>query len=264
MTGTIRLFQVDAFTDSLFGGNPAAVCPLEAWLPDDSLQAIAAENNLSETAFLVAVAVDDADYEIRWFTPTAEVDLCGHATLASGFVLFEKLGFGKQTVRFMSKSGVLDVARDEGSLVMDFPSRPPVAAVFPDGIEAALGVRPLEYLSADKHMAVLADETAVRTARPDLRYIAGLSGDGLILTAEGSDCDFVSRYFAPHMGIDEDPVTGSAHCVLTPFWVQRLSKRRLTARQVSRRGGDLICELDGDRVKIAGRAVLYLEGTIRV
>jgi len=263
MTTPIRLFQVDAFTHRLFGGNPAAVCPLEAWLPDQTLQAIAAENNLSETAFLVPSSADGADYEIRWFTPTAEVDLCGHATLASGHVLFNVLGFDKQTVRFGSKSGPLDVVREDDVLVLDFPSRPPVPAVFPDGIESALGVRPLEYLSGDMQVAVLADETAVRGTQPDLRYIARHAGGSLIVTAEGENCDFVSRYFAPHVGIDEDPVTGSAHCVLTPFWAKRLGKQRLTARQVSKRGGDLVCELAGDRVRIAGQAVLYLEGAIR-
>ncbi len=263
MTTQIRLFQVDAFTDRVFGGNPAAVCPLEAWLPDETLQAIAAENNLSETAFLVRADDEEADYRIRWFTPTAEVDLCGHATLASGHVLFNALGLTKQTVRFISKSGRLDVTRDSDSLILDFPVRPAVPAVFPEGVEAAIGVRPLEYLSGEMHMAVLADEAAVRRARPDLRYIAGLGGGGMILTAEGDSCDFVSRFFAPQLGIDEDPVTGSAHCILTPFWARRLGKQRLTAQQVSKRGGDLVCELAGDRVRIAGRAVLYLEGTIR-
>lgn len=264
MSSPVRLFQVDAFTDRLFGGNPAAVCPLEAWLSDETLQAVAAENNLSETAYLVPAEDDAADYQIRWFTPAAEVDLCGHATLASAHVLFHCLGLDKQTVRFLSRSGPLNVARKGEVLVMDFPGRPPAPAVFPDGIETALGVRPLEFLSGGMNMAVLADEAAVRKVRPDFRYIARLPGDGLIVTAEGDACDFVSRYFAPHLGIDEDPVTGSAHCVLAPFWARRLGDRELSARQVSKRGGDLTCAVVGDRVKIAGRAVLYLEGTIRV
>ncbi len=262
MTGPLRLFQVDAFTDRLFGGNPAAVCPLDRWLPDETLQAIAAENNLSETAYLVAADGDAADFHIRWFTPAVEVDLCGHATLASGYVLFHVLGFDRQTVRLTSKSGPLQVARTQDGLELDFPARPPAPSVFPDGIEQAVGARPLEFLSGGMNMAVLANEASVRQVRPDLGYIAQMKGDGLIVTAEGEDCDFVSRFFAPHVGIDEDPVTGSAHCVLAPFWSKRLDKLRLHARQISRRGGALTCTVAGDRVKVAGQAVLYLEGTI--
>jgi len=194
----------------------------------------------------------------------AEVDLCGHATLASGHVLFNILGFSEQTVRFSSRSGILTIVKGEDGLVMDFPAQPPTPAVFPDGIEPALGVRPLEYLTASMNVAVLPGEAAVRAVRPDLGFIRRLPGAGLIVTAEGEQCDFVSRFFAPKVGIDEDPVTGSAHCILAPFWAPRLGKHRLVARQVSARGGDLTCEVAADRVKLAGKATLYLEGTIHV
>lgn len=267
MSGTpnrIPLYQVDAFTDRLFGGNPAAVCPLDSWLPDQELQAIAAENNLSETAYIVPSEEAGADYRIRWFTPASEVDLCGHATLATGYVLFHCLGFDGQTVRFSSRSGILSLDRDGDELALDFPSQPARTAPFPDGIERCLGVRPLEFLSGGFNVAVVADEAAVRAVKPDFGYIARMPGLGLIVTAEGDACDFVSRFFAPAVGIDEDPVTGSAHCVLTPLWAQRLGKTRLDARQISARGGVLTCSLEGDRVRIAGKAVLYLEGTIRV
>jgi len=264
MTQPIDIYQVDAFARSAFGGNPAAVCPLSDWLPDDVMQSIASENNLSETAFIIPASGNDADYEIRWFTPAIEVDLCGHATLASGCVLFEKRGFEGETLRFKSRSGLLEVSREGDRFVLDFPSQPPRPAAFPDGIERALGVRPLEFLRADKNMAVLADETAVAAVTPDLAYIAALPGDGLIVTAEGEDCDFVSRYFAPHAGIDEDPVTGSAHCVLIPYWAARLDKSAMQARQISARVGDVSCRLQGDRVKIGGHATLFLEGTIHV
>ena len=264
MTQAIDIYQVDAFSSAPFRGNPAAVCPLEGWLPDHVMQSIAAENNLSETAFLVPADGDGSDFEIRWFTPSIEVDLCGHATLASGFVLFERRGFDGQTVRFTSRSGPLEVSREHGRLVLDFPSQPPRPVPFPEGIERALGVRPLEFLRADKNMAVLADEAAVASVSADLAYISRLPGDGLIVTAEGDSCDFVSRYFAPHAGIDEDPVTGSAHCVLIPYWAARLDKTEMEARQISARVGEVSCRLEGERVKIGGHAALFLEGTIHV
>ncbi len=257
----IALYQLDAFSARPFGGNPAAVCPLEAWLDDGLLQAIAAENNLSETAFLVARG---DDYELRWFTPTVEVDLCGHATLASGWVVFNRLAPGRDTVTFHSRSGPLQVSGSGELLTLDFPGKPPKP--FDDGgtVAEAIGVRPLEVLKADKLLAVLPDEAAVRAVQPDLPRIAALPGDGLIVSAPGETCDFVSRYFAPHAGIPEDPVTGSAHCVLAPYWASRLGKARLEARQVSTRGGELVVEERGARVLISGRVAPYLEGRIRV
>jgi PhzF family phenazine biosynthesis protein len=262
----LPIYQLDAFAEAPFSGNPAAVVPLEAWLPDEVLQAIAAENNLSETAFLATAADDPAhDFALRWFTPEIEVDLCGHATLAAGAALFERMGFSGERVRFSSRSGTLAVARAPGGRYeLDFPARPGAPAEIPDGLAEALGgIAPVAFVVADKNMAVLSDEAAVRAVRPDLGFIANLPGDGLIVTApaaSGGDC--ASRYFAPHAGIAEDPVTGSAHCTIVPYWAARLGQSELHCRQLSARGGDLYCRLDGDRVRIAGRARLYLEGRI--
>lgn len=258
----IPIYQVDAFADRPFAGNPAAVCPLDAWLPDAVLQAIAQENNLSETAFLVPRG---EDWELRWLTPAMEVDLCGHATLASAFVLFDVLGVDRPAVVFHTRSGPLTVKRAESGLVMDFPAiaARPATPEQADAVASALGTEPLEVLASAKPLAILPDEAAVRAAAPDLRQVAAFEG-GLIVTAPGSDCDFVSRYFAPHHGIPEDPVTGSAHCILAPFWAGRLGKTDLAAHQVSARGGRLGCRLMGDRVELCGSAVLYMEGTIRV
>lgn len=258
----LPLYQVDAFTDRVFGGNPAAVCPLSEWLADEVLAAIAAENNLSETAFVVP---QGDDWELRWFTPTAEVDLCGHATLATAFILFDAHP-DREQLRFQTReAGVVTVRRDGDRLVLDFPSRPAKPVTIPDGLTEALGgVAPQQLRRASKNLAVFEDEATVRSLRPDFRYIAEMDGDGLIVTAPGDEVDFVSRYFAPHVGIDEDPVTGSAHCTLTPYWAERLDERRLSARQVSTRGGTLHCTLVGDRVEIGGQAVLYLEGTITI
>ena len=246
-------YQVDAFTAHAFGGNPAAVVPLDAWLPDGVMQAVAAENNLSETAFIVP---EGEGYRIRWFTPAAEVDLCGHATLASAFVVKRFLDPGAAQIVFDSASGPLTV--------MDFPSRPP--APWDDGglIEAALGFAPLEVQKATKAVARLDSEAAVGAAELDLPKVAALPSDGLIITAPGDQVDFVSRYFAPHVGIPEDPVTGSAHSVLIPYWAQRLGKDVMTAKQISPRGGDLRCQLAGNRVKIAGQATLFMEGKIHL
>lgn len=264
----IPLYQLDAFTDSRFAGNPAAVCPLETWLPDATLQAIAAENNLAETAFFApAAGASDADYDLRWFTPTTEVALCGHATLASGAVVMERLAPRRERVAFHSASGVLTVARREDLYVLDFPAQPPETIARPaDALEALCGEAEavLQAPRGGKAMAVVADAAAVRAADPDLERVAALPADGLIVTAPGEDCDFVSRYFAPHAGIPEDPVTGSAHCVLTPYWAARLGRTELSARQLSSRGGELSCALIGDRVEIGGRVAAYLEGTIRV
>jgi PhzF family phenazine biosynthesis protein len=257
----IPIYQVDAFTDRLFAGNPAAVCPLPEWLPADLMQAIAAENNLSETAFFVA---EGPEYSLRWFTPAVEVDLCGHATLASAYVVLQHLRPDSDSVVFHTKSGGLEVVRGGDRLVMDLPSYPPQPCEEDGLLRAALGVEPEEVLLAHEHMAVYPDEAAVRALAPDMEGLKASGAVAVIVTAPGTDCDFVSRFFAPKFGIPEDPVTGSAHCALTPYWSERLGKRRLHARQVSPRGGELHCELKESRVAIAGRAVLYLEGTIEV
>jgi PhzF family phenazine biosynthesis protein len=254
----IRLYQVDAFTDQPFKGNPAAVCPLASWLPDETLQAIALENNLSETAFLVG---SDGRYRLRWFTPTVEVDLCGHATLASAFVVFEKLEPELNAVEFTTQSGVLRVTRADGRLRMDFPSRPPQMPAEVPGLADALGATPREVGLSRDVLAVFEREEQVRALRPDRARTLALERS-VIATAPGSDCDFVSRFFAPNYGIDEDPVTGSSHTTLIPYWSRRLGKKTLHARQLSARGGELFCEDRGDRVSIGGRAVLFMEGTI--
>jgi PhzF family phenazine biosynthesis protein len=258
----LRLFQVDAFASRVFAGNPAAVVPLDSWLDDATLQAIAAENNLAETAFFVP---EGDDFRIRWLTPAAEVDLCGHATLASAWVVFNVLEPGRSAVRFRSKSGPLGVSAEGDRLALDFPSRPPAAA---DGsfaaVAAALGARPQAVLAARDYLALFADEAEVRALRPDMARTAALDRMAVIATAPGDDCDFVSRFFAPAVGVPEDPVTGSAHATLVPYWSTRLGRRRLFARQVSARGGELWCEDRGERVSIAGRAVPYLEGTLTI
>jgi len=257
----IPLFQVDAFTGRVFGGNPAAVCPLEAWLDDAKMQAIAAENNLSETAFFVEAG---DHYELRWFTPTAEVDLCGHATLATAHVLFALLDEPGDTVAFETRSGRLTVSRDGKRLVMDFPALPPEPWGASDALVAAMGAAPAELLGNVNCVAVYSSEADVRGLAPDIGRVAALPYEGVIATAPGEAVDFVSRYFAPKFGIPEDPVTGSAHCELAPYWAKRLGRQRLTAHQVSARGGELDCEVKGDRVLLTGRAVTYLEGIIEV
>ena len=259
---TIPIFQVDAFTSRVFGGNPAAVCPLESWLDDATMQAIAAENNLSETAFFVG---GGGEYEIRWMTPTAEVDLCGHATLASGWVVMNRLESGRAEVTFASRSGPLKVVRQGELLALDFPARP--AAPVEDGetMGAALGRAPRLVLGARRdYLAVFDTEEEVRGLRPDMGKVAALDRHAVIATAPGRDCDFVSRFFAPALGIPEDPVTGSAHCTLVPYWAARLGKDSLRALQVSARGGELFCQQRADRVLIAGRAVPFLSGTIEL
>jgi len=257
----LPLYQVDAFTSELFSGNPAAVCPLDSWLDDRTLQGIAAENNLSETAFLVR---SGAGFELRWFTPLVEVSLCGHATLASAYVVFEILGWPREAISFQTrKSGVLTVTRRGGLLEMDFPARPAVPLEEPAGLERALGARPELVLgSAEDLLVILADERTVRELRPDFTALAGIESRGIIVSARGGPGDFVSRFFAPAVGILEDPVTGSAHCVLVPYWARVLGKQDLHAVQVSRRGGELFCRDRGERVTIAGKAVLYLKGEI--
>jgi predicted PhzF superfamily epimerase YddE/YHI9 len=257
----LPLYQVDAFAGNLFAGNPAAVCPVETWPDDSVMQAIAAENNLAETAFL---APEGDGYRLRWFTPELEIDLCGHATVASAFVLRECLGYSGDRIRFFTRSGELGVDFDGELYALDFPSRPPVECPPVPGLEAALGT-PSDWLGKSRdHLVLYGSEDAVRALTPDFTALDRTDVFALIATAPGSDCDFVSRFFAPRAGINEDPVTGSAHCTLIPFWAERLGKEKLFARQVSRRGGELWCELRGDRVRIAGRAVLYLEGSIRL
>lgn len=257
----IRQYQVDAFATRIFEGNPAAVCPLDAWLDDSLMQSIAAENNLSETAFFVK---SERGFQLRWFTPVAEVDLCGHATLASAHVLFAILGHAGNSIAFETRSGVLTVKRQGRQLVMDFPSVPPLPCAAPASLLSGLGLPPAKILAADDYFVVYDSEESVLAIRPDMARLAALDLRGVIVTAPGLKVDFVSRFFAPKFGIPEDPVTGSAHCSLTPYWSARLGKQVLNARQVSRRGGDIQCELKGDRVALSGHAVTFMEAEIFV
>jgi PhzF family phenazine biosynthesis protein len=252
---------IDAFTARPFHGNPAAVCPLQRWLPDATLQAIAAEHNLAETAFFVPRG---EDFELRWFTPTIEMDLCGHATVASAFALHRLMSDSRDRWTFHSKSGPLVVSRDGDWFALDFPSRPPEPCEAPPGLARALGATPLEVGKARDLLVRFENEAAVRALRPDFAEMEKLDTVGVIATAEGDRVDFVSRFFAPRAGVPEDPATGSSHCTLIPFWAKRLGKKRLEAHQLSARGGEFRCEDRGDRVSIAGRAVRYLEGTIEV
>lgn len=255
------LWQVDAFTRRRLAGNPAAVVVLEDWLPDATLLAIAAENNLSETAYLVP---DGGDFHIRWFTPTVEVALCGHATLASAWVVLERLEPGRARVVFQSQSGPLPVDRSGERLVLDFPARRLEPVVDASAMRQALGGAPREILGGFAWLALYESEAEVRALAPNMAALVETGVHGAIATAPGTDCDFVSRYFAPAAGVPEDPVTGSAHTLLAPFWAERLSKRSLFARQVSARGGELWCTLEGERVRIAGHVTPYLEGKIEV
>ncbi len=256
----LRMFQVDAFSRQIFGGNPAAVVPLTEWLPDTLMQNIGMENNLAETAFFVPA---DRGFQLRWFTPAIEVDLCGHATLASAHVLCQHLGYHKERIHFFTRSGELIVEKAEKGYRMDFPCDrlEPVPALEP--LEKGLGRKPLEvYKGREDYLAVLGSEAEVQGLQPDYRALATLGGRGVIATAPGTSFDFVSRCFFPAAGIDEDPVTGSAHTTLTPYWAERLRKDTFRARQISKRGGELLCELHGKRVHLIGSAVTYLEGTI--
>lgn len=255
----IQQYQIDAFSPRAFAGNPAAVCPLASWPDDGLLQAIAEENNLPETAFFVPSA---KGFRLRWFTPLREVDLCGHATLASAHVLFDIMGYPKPEITFETRSGDLFVQRKGALLEMDFPAQPPVACSAPEALIKGLGQVPVEVLAADDYVAVFASEEAIRAITPDFTLLSQLDRRGVIVTAPGSDVDFVSRFFAPKYGISEDPVTGSAHCELTPYWAKRLGKTALAARQVSKRGGDLLCELKDDRVLLSGAAVTVMVATI--
>ncbi|MEZ5398634.1 MAG: PhzF family phenazine biosynthesis protein [Bryobacteraceae bacterium] len=260
----LRHFQVDAFTSRLFGGNPAAVCPLAEWIPTRTMQSIAAENNQAETAFFVP---EDGGFELRWFTPTVEVKLCGHATLASAFVLWEFLGYEKPEIVFETKSGELTVTRlADGKLQLDFPTLPPQRCQPHERLIDGLGTQPLEVLAAHYYMAAFPREQDVHTLSPNMDALSQLDKMGVIATAPGDDptVDFVSRFFAPAAGIPEDPATGSAHCTLTPYWSQRLSRKKLHALQISRRVGEFWVEDRGDRSLIAGHVTPYLAGTINV
>jgi PhzF family phenazine biosynthesis protein len=259
----IPVYQVDAFTSKVFEGNPAAVCLLGSWPEDSLLQAIASENNLSETAFLVP---NESGFDLRWFTPLTEVALCGHATLASAFVLFKQRKWPKQSVRFQTRrSGELVVTRQKRLLEMDFPARPAHRIGSPGGLAEALRADPAEVFGSEEDLlVVLESEAAVRAARPDFALLENVTDRGVIITAEGEKCDFVSRFFAPRVGIPEDPVTGSAHCVLIPYWAAVLGKSELHALQVSKRGGEIYGRNLGERVKISGKAVLYLKGAINL
>lgn len=257
----LPIYHVDAFTSRLFGGNPAAVVTLDAWLPDDVMQAIAAENNLAETAFVLP---REERAPLRWFSPTIEVDLCGHATLATAHVLLTHHYPTRQEVSFDTRSGVLSVARSGSGLSLDLPARPGRPVDVSDALVDALGVRPREAYLARDFLAIFDEETDVRTLQPDIAKVAALDAFAVIVSAPGDEVDFVSRFFGPRAGIPEDPVTGSAHATLVPYWAARLGKLRLSARQLSARGGELDCELSGDRVIVTGAAVEYLRGEIEI
>ena len=249
------------YSTTVFQGNPAGICPLNEWLRDDVLQAISTEMNLSETGFFVKGL---QGYEIRWFTPETEVNLCGHATLAAGWVLVNELGELSNPITFSSRSGELRVFHNGPKFTLDFPAQPPEVCEVPDRLISAIGINPVEVLGSEDYLVVLKDEEQVRLISPNLERLKGLPKRGVIVTAQGTDVDFVSRWFGPNVGVPEDPVTGSAHTTLTPFWVSRLSKNPLRAKQISRRGGELTCELKGDRVLITGRATKFLDGFIEI
>ncbi len=257
----LPIYQIDAFAAQVFEGNPAAVCPLEEWLPDEVMQSIAEENNLSETAFFVPI---EHGYHIRWFTPVTEVDLCGHATLASAYVVFNFLDYEDKEIQFESNSGLLKVTNVDDLLVMDFPSQPPVKCQTPEEIVQAFNYAPVECLKSEDYIVVFHAEEDVLSAQPDYEALKSLDLRGVVITAESSDYDFVARFFAPKYGIDEDAVTGSAYTQLIPYWADILGVSKLHARQASSRGGELFCELIGSRVTIAGKATKYLIGEIEI
>ena len=255
----LDLYQIDAFASRLFEGNPAAVCPLDHWLPEQTMQAIAAENNLSETAFFVP---EGNGYQIRWFTPNGEVDLCGHATLASAYVLFSMLGYNEDRIEFSSKSGVLFVSSDNDEIIMDFPLQPPVICELPDAISKAFKRAPKECLRSEDYIVVFDEEADVVSADPDLGALAKLDLRGVIITAQSAHYDFIARFFAPKYGIPEDPVTGSAYTQLAPYWAEKIGSKRFDVKQVSPRGGELSCWIENDRVLISGKARKYMEARI--
>jgi predicted PhzF superfamily epimerase YddE/YHI9 len=255
----IKQYQVDAFATRAFEGNPAAVCPLQGWLDDDLMQAIAEENNLSETAFFVP---SDKGFALRWFTPVKEVDLCGHATLATAHVIFEQLGYAGEVITFETRSGELFVNRQGQQLEMDFPACPPTPCALPDLLAEGLGQRPIEVWAADDYLAVFDSEATVRAITPNQALLGQLDLRAVVITAPGNEVDFVSRLFAPKLGIPEDPVTGSVHCALAPYWANKLGKTILSARQVSKRGGSLTCVVKADRVMLSGSAVTVMEAEL--
>ena len=257
----LKLYQIDAFANKPFEGNPAAVCPLDEWLPDNLLQAIAMENNLSETAYFVAT---ENSYHLRWFTPLAEIDMCGHATLATAYVLFNILGYDKSEISFETRSGTLTVAHKGEWLEMDFPAQIPVECDIPEQIIKAFGVVPQQCLRSMDYIVVFDDEETVRSAKPNLMLLSELDLRGVAITSRSRDYDFVTRFFGPKFGINEDPVTGSAFTQLVPFWSNILDKTMLTTKQVSFRGGEAKCTLQGDRVRISGKAAQYMVGTIEI
>lgn len=257
----IRIYQVDAFASQVFEGNPAAVCPLDKWLPDELLQKIAEENNLSETAFFVA---EENTYSLRWFTPKDEVNLCGHATLAAAHVIFEHLEHNGNSVQFNTRSGILTVEQSADGYSMDFPASLPKAIKAPDLLLDALGVTSENILLAFDYLVVLANEAEVSAVAPDFNKLAQLKHRGVIITAPGNDVDFVSRCFFPKLRVNEDPVTGSAHCELAPYWAEKLGKNILTAKQLSKRIGQVNCAVIGNRVILKGNAIDYLQGKITV
>lgn len=257
----LSLYQIDAFTRQPFGGNPAALVPLDSWLPDARLQAIAAENNLSETAYFVPDS--QTDFHLRWFTPLREIDLCGHATLATAWWLFHHGGWSGPHLRFASRSGVLEAERAGDAVRISLPARPSqdIEGVDPQ-ISAALGRAPQALRSGANLIAIYPAQSDIEQLRPDFAALKALHPKGVIVTAPGDNCDFVSRYFAPSYGVDEDPVTGSAHADLAPYWAEVLGRQRFAARQLSARGGELAVELDGGRVGLTGHCALYLRGEI--
>ncbi len=257
----IPYYEVAAFAAQPFSGNPAAVCALNQWLPDALLQAIAAENNLSETAFFVR---EGDGFRLRWFTPKVEVDLCGHATLATAFVLFTELGHGQPVIRFQTQSGPLEASRRQELVELDFPAWPAKPCAAPDELVRGLKRQPREILRARDYVALFDSQADVMALQPDMDLLTKLDCLGVMATARGEEADFVSRFFAPAAGIPEDPVTGSAHSTLIPFWAERLGKTELVARQVSKRGGTLYCRHLGTRVAIGGRAVVYCRGDLDV
>lgn len=260
----LQIFQVDAFTRNTLSGNPAAVCPLTEWLADDVMLKIAAENNLSETAFFVK---QNDRYEIRWFTPTVEINLCGHATLATSFVIFNCLNLETERIKFHShRSGDLSVEKQGDVLVLDFPKYDLSETVILKELAEAIGAMPKQVWETQGNMAMMLYESEddIRNLKPDMSALSKLKYDEVIVTARGDKADFVSRLFAPRIGIPEDPVTGATHCSLIPYWAEQLGREKLYARQLSARGGELFCELNSDRVKIGGNATLYLKGEIYV
>ena len=257
----LTIYQIDAFAEKNFEGNPAAVIPLDEWLPDTTMQAIAEENNLAETAFFVP---NKSGFHIRWFTPNKEVKLCGHATLASAYVLFNLLGFEEQVLSFDSLSGVLLVSKTDNLLTLDFPAQPPEMCSIPSFLSLGLGKVPIECLKREDYIAIFEKEADVLAIKPNHEALKQLSLRGVIATAPSSDFDFVVRFFAPKFDVPEDPVTGSAYTQLIPYWSSKLGKSKLYAKQISSRGGKLTCELKGDRVLISGKAVTYMKGSIEI